>query len=136
MYLWVLCKDNLLGPKTDPRGTPNRINQKLWSLSTDCQALPPQRGDNIHLMKATLDVYTHIFSKLLQQSHYGGLLDHLPGSKKSRVHSDLTELQRKLKEVKTRLSPPNYNKEKALSKLNTIQVTFLLFLCCSLYFSR
>lgn len=85
----------------------------------------PQRGDDVHLMNATLDIYTQIFSSILHHSNHSGLLDHLSDSKRTEVHADLTKLQKKMRELKSCRSQQfhlNHSTETALKELSRIQV--------------
>uniref|UniRef100_A0A3Q3IBJ2 Uncharacterized protein n=1 Tax=Monopterus albus TaxID=43700 RepID=A0A3Q3IBJ2_MONAL len=93
----------------------------------------PQRKEQVQLMNATLDIYTHIFSSILQHSHHQhhdrthvpALLDQLKEPKKSQVVSALTELRDKMEKLKKhlgRLDHQNLDQENVLSDLKKIMV--------------
>ncbi len=78
-------------------------------------------------MNVTLDVYTRIFSNILQHSEHDNpgtpsLLDQLPEEKRPEVKSRLMKLKHKMETVKSRLGHLGHNKEDVLSKLNEIKV--------------
>lgn len=87
---------------------------------------PPQRRDEVQLMKVTLDVYKRIFSNILQQNqHHTGarsLLDQVPQSKRSEVEATLQDLQQKMVRLEGHLSHLNHDQEHMISALNTIKV--------------
>nr|XP_020480532.1 uncharacterized protein LOC109974601 [Monopterus albus] len=100
----------------------------IRSISTSCQ-----RKEQVQLMNATLDIYTHIFSSILQHSHHQhhdrthvpALLDQLKEPKKSQVVSALTELRDKMEKLKKhlgRLDHQNLDQENVLSDLKKIMV--------------
>ncbi|XP_035814448.1 interferon gamma 1 [Amphiprion ocellaris] len=102
----------------------------MRSINTSCQ-----RGENLQLMNATLDVYTRIFSSILQnqqQQHRGAgtgtgtrasaLLDQLPDGRRSEVEEALMKLQQKMENLKNHMNPRNHNRDDVLNKLNKIRV--------------
>ncbi|MEQ2296053.1 hypothetical protein AMECASPLE_020935 [Ameca splendens] len=98
----------------------------LRIINTSCQ-----RKDDIQLLNATLNIYMRIFSNVLHPSlgnHHGGshnprLLDSLTNpADRSKVHSALKQLKKKIEELKSRLTCQNQNIETALSELDNIKV--------------
>ncbi|XP_040008593.1 interferon gamma 1 [Xiphias gladius] len=115
---------DLLALKEPEIGSKPLFSSVIKSVDTSCQ-----RKEDILLMNATLDVYMHIFSSILQHGHRhhdgtvtSALLKNLPGSERSRVNSALTKLQQKMGELRRRLGQPNHNKQDMLSELNKIKV--------------
>uniref|UniRef100_A0A3Q1EQY8 Uncharacterized protein n=1 Tax=Acanthochromis polyacanthus TaxID=80966 RepID=A0A3Q1EQY8_9TELE len=89
-----------------------------------------QRGENLQLMNATLDVYIRIFSSILQnqnqQQHHGtgssALLGQLPDGRRSEVEAALMKLQQKMENLKNHMNPRIHNRDEVLNRLNKIRV--------------
>ncbi|XP_078099157.1 uncharacterized protein LOC144512342 [Sander vitreus] len=92
------------------------------SMNTSCQT-------KVHLMNVTLNIYTQIFSSILQPGkHHGltqtsGLLTQLSVGERSNVESRLTELQQKMEKLKGHLNEVYHDRESVLAKLNSIEVS-------------
>lgn len=84
-----------------------------------------QRRDDVQLMSAALDVYTHIFSSILghqQTEKSNTLLAQVSPSQRPKVKEALQHLQKKMEELKTNLSQMNQEREEVLTKLKNIEV--------------
>ncbi|XP_040886325.1 interferon gamma 1-like [Toxotes jaculatrix] len=97
----------------------------IKSINTSCQ-----RKEDIQVMNATLDVYMHIFSSLLQHNHHqhhgrtlsSPVLDQLSNSDREKVKLDLRNLQHKMEEMRKHLGQLNQDKADMLSELDKIKV--------------
>ncbi|PWA21809.1 hypothetical protein CCH79_00017794, partial [Gambusia affinis] len=84
----------------------------IRTINTSCQ-----RKEDMQLMNATLDVYMRIFPSV---RHH--LLKMLGEPKRTEVIKHLAKLEKKAKELKSRLICQNQTIEDALSELERIQV--------------
>ncbi len=92
---------------------------------------PPQRKEEVQLMNVTLNVYTRIFSSILQRHHrhqHGKsrstpLLDQVLDTKRNKVASDLVMLKEKMEKLKENLCHLNDDREDIISKLNKLEVS-------------
>lgn len=99
---------NVLNP--EPCGSPNLIPTTF--------TCPFQRRDIVQLMNVTLDIYTRIFSSILQQQP-DTILHEVPESKRPEVEAKLQELQRMMEGLRRGL----YHKtEDTINYLNKIKV--------------
>uniref|UniRef100_A0A8C3AH76 Interferon gamma n=1 Tax=Cyclopterus lumpus TaxID=8103 RepID=A0A8C3AH76_CYCLU len=91
----------------------------IKSINTSCQR-------KVHVMNATLDVYSQIFSSILpntQDPDNTPLLDHLKSDdERSRVMMVVSNYQKNLEELRRRLGQLNHDKEDVLGKLKKIKV--------------
>uniref|UniRef100_A0A3Q1JSC3 Uncharacterized protein n=1 Tax=Anabas testudineus TaxID=64144 RepID=A0A3Q1JSC3_ANATE len=114
---------NVLELKEPKIGKSHLFTPVISSISTSCQ-----RKEQIQLTKATLDIYSHIFTSILQHEHQDNtptVLDQLTEPSRAQVESDLTKLQQDMENLKSRLNQvhhqnPNY--EEVLKELNRIKV--------------
>ncbi|KAL7370655.1 hypothetical protein ABVT39_006892 [Epinephelus coioides] len=101
-------------------GSSPLFDSVIKSINTSCQR-------KVHLMNVTLDVYTRIFTSILQHNQHQDktrthLLDQLSDQESSQVVSVVTELQKNIQELKKHLSHVSHERQDLLSKLNTIDV--------------
>ncbi|XP_054480966.1 interferon gamma 1-like [Anoplopoma fimbria] len=112
---------DVLKLKEQEIGSNPLFSSVIKSINTSCQR-------KVHVMNATLNVYTRIFSSILQNNqHHDGtrtsLLDGLQSdSERSGVKSALTEYQHKIEELRRHLGQVNQDREDVLSKLKKIEV--------------
>lgn len=80
----------------------------------------------MHLMSDILEVYTRIFSSILNQNQQQGqtktLLDHVPRSQRSSVEDKLQALQQMMEHLKRHLRQQNQEREEVMARLKTIKV--------------
>uniref|UniRef100_A0A8C4HEJ7 Interferon gamma n=1 Tax=Dicentrarchus labrax TaxID=13489 RepID=A0A8C4HEJ7_DICLA len=94
------------------------------SINTSCQ-----RKD-LQVMNATLDIYTRIFSNILQEHHNQpgaqSLLESLSDTERVNIMEDLRYLQQKMQTLKETLTHVNHKHEDVMRKLSSIQVEDLM----------
>lgn len=77
-------------------------------------------------MSATLEVYAHIFSSILQQNQSqdqtNTLLDKVPESQRPSVEAKLRALHQMMEHVKRHLRQVNQEQEEVMAKLKAIKV--------------
>lgn len=77
-------------------------------------------------MSATLEVYAHIFSSILQQNQQPeqteALLDQVPESQRSGLEDKLRAMQQMMEHVRKHLRQVNQEREEMLAELKAIQV--------------
>lgn len=80
----------------------------------------------MRLMSATLEVYAHIFSSILQQNQQPDqsdtLLDQVPESQRSSLEDKVRALQQMMEHVRRHLRQVNQEREEVLAKLKAIKV--------------
>ncbi|XP_078021516.1 interferon gamma [Epinephelus lanceolatus] len=111
---------DVLNLKQAEIGSNPLFSSVIKSINTSCQR-------KVHLMNVTLDVYTRIFTSILQHNQHQDktrtpLLDQLSDQESSQVVSVVTELQKNMEKLKRRLSHVSHEREDLLSKLNRIDV--------------
>ncbi|XP_042367674.1 interferon gamma 1-like [Plectropomus leopardus] len=88
----------------------------IKSINTSCQR-------KVLLMNATLDVYTRIFSSILQHDKTRvHLLDELSEQQTSKVKTVVKKLQQDMEKLRAHLSHPSHEKEDLFSQLNMIKI--------------
>ncbi|XP_068443091.1 interferon gamma 1 [Clinocottus analis] len=102
-------------------GSKPLFDSVIKSINTSCQR-------KVHVVNATLDVYTQIFSNILQNNQQPDgngtpLLDHLKSDdERSQVEEAVKEYQSKTEELRRRLGQMNHDKEDVFHKLKNIKV--------------
>nr|QDO15116.1 interferon gamma 1-like protein [Siniperca chuatsi] len=95
----------------------------IRSINTSCQ-----RKEELQLMNVTLDIYTRIFSSILQHNQHHdnaltpALLANLPAAEMAHVESNLSKLKQEMETLKSKLGHLKHDKEDVLSKLSKIDV--------------
>ncbi|XP_029681414.1 uncharacterized protein [Takifugu rubripes] len=97
------------------------ITDPLFISNNSCQ-----RYNDVRLMSATLEVYAHIFSSILQQNQQPDqtdtLLDQVPESQRSSLEDKLRALQQMMEHLKRHLRQVNQEREEVMVKLKAIKV--------------
>uniref|UniRef100_A0A3Q3N7Y3 Uncharacterized protein n=1 Tax=Mastacembelus armatus TaxID=205130 RepID=A0A3Q3N7Y3_9TELE len=102
---------DLLQLKEPEVGSKPLFSSVIENIRTSCQ-----RKEQIQLINATLDIYMHIFSSILEHHQNHGktgsslLLDQLTQPMRSQVELDLMKLQQEMEEVRRHLGHLDHQK--------------------------